>query len=80
MPVEDPEPLIGAVKFFVRLDLDQICLFLDGHQLAKKPAGGLKLSKKLPRCKSMETKVQGFFKLYLTQILPFVDTQEETRE
>jgi hypothetical protein len=22
-----------AVKFFVRLDLDQICLFLDGHQL-----------------------------------------------
>jgi len=23
-----------AVKFFVRLDLDPICLFLDGHQLA----------------------------------------------
>jgi hypothetical protein len=22
-----------AVKFFVRLDLDQICLFLDGHKL-----------------------------------------------
>ncbi len=22
-----------AVKFFARLDLDQICLFLDGHQL-----------------------------------------------
>jgi hypothetical protein len=33
MPVEDPEPLIGAVKFFVRLDLNQICLFLDGHLL-----------------------------------------------
>jgi hypothetical protein len=25
MPVEDPEPLIGAVKFFVRLDLHPIC-------------------------------------------------------
>ena len=33
MPVEDPEPLIGAVKFFVRLDLNQIWLFLDGHLL-----------------------------------------------
>jgi hypothetical protein len=22
-----------AVKFFVRLDLDQICLFLDGHEI-----------------------------------------------
>jgi hypothetical protein len=22
-----------AVKFFVRLDLDQICLFLNGHQM-----------------------------------------------
>jgi hypothetical protein len=31
MPVEDPEPLIGAVKFFTRLDLDQIILFVDGH-------------------------------------------------
>ena len=31
MPVEDPEPLIGAVKFFMRLDLEQIILFLDGH-------------------------------------------------
>jgi hypothetical protein len=35
MPVEDPEPLIGAVKFFARLDLEQICLFLDGHYLDK---------------------------------------------
>jgi hypothetical protein len=25
-----------AVKFFARLDLDQICLFLDGHKLARK--------------------------------------------
>ena len=33
MPVEDPEPLIGAVKFFTRLDLDQIILFVDGHYL-----------------------------------------------
>ena len=24
---------IPAVKFFVRLDLSQICLFLDGHEL-----------------------------------------------
>jgi hypothetical protein len=24
-----------AAKFFARLDLDQICLFLDGHSLAK---------------------------------------------
>ena len=31
MPVEDPEPLIGAVKFYVRRDLDQIILFLEGH-------------------------------------------------
>jgi hypothetical protein len=33
MPVEDPEPFIGAVKFFTRLDLDQIILFVDGHYL-----------------------------------------------
>ena len=26
-----------AVKFFARLDLDQICLFLDGHSLATIP-------------------------------------------
>jgi hypothetical protein len=26
-----------AVKFFARLDLDQICLFLDGHCLTKLP-------------------------------------------
>jgi hypothetical protein len=25
MPVEDPEPLIGAAKFSAHLDLDQIC-------------------------------------------------------
>jgi hypothetical protein len=38
MPVEDPEPLIGAVKFLARLDLEQIIEgtigarpFLDGH-------------------------------------------------
>jgi hypothetical protein len=24
-----------AVKFFARLDLDQICLFLDGHSLTE---------------------------------------------
>jgi hypothetical protein len=34
MPVVDSESPIGMVKFFVRLDLDQIILFLDGHQLA----------------------------------------------
>jgi hypothetical protein len=33
MPVEDPEPLIGAVKFSGRLDLEQIILFVDGHEL-----------------------------------------------
>jgi len=26
-----------AVKVFVRLDLDQICLFLDGHQMGMTP-------------------------------------------
>jgi hypothetical protein len=30
----------SAVKFFVRLDLDQICLFLDEHQLAAYEAAG----------------------------------------
>jgi hypothetical protein len=25
MPLEDPEPIIGAVRFFVRLDRDQVC-------------------------------------------------------
>ena len=27
-------PDIFAVKFFARLDLEQICRFLDGHELA----------------------------------------------
>ncbi len=31
-----------AVKFFTRLDLDQICLFLDGHYLVLTPGGNLK--------------------------------------
>jgi hypothetical protein len=31
MPVEDPEPLIGAVKIFVRLELDETVSFLDEH-------------------------------------------------
>jgi hypothetical protein len=31
MPLEDPEFLIGAVKFFESLDLDPIGLFLDRH-------------------------------------------------
>jgi hypothetical protein len=31
MPLEDPESLIGAAKFFERLDLDPIGLVLDGH-------------------------------------------------
>jgi hypothetical protein len=31
-----------AVKFFVRLDLDQICLFLDGHFLHIIGVGGSK--------------------------------------
>ena len=38
MPLEDSEARIGTVKFFVRLDLDQICegpnwacQFVDGH-------------------------------------------------
>ncbi len=30
MPVVDPEPLIGAVKLFTRLDSDQICEGTDG--------------------------------------------------
>jgi hypothetical protein len=36
MPVEDPELLIGAVKFFESLDLDPTGLFLDGHKFAKR--------------------------------------------
>jgi hypothetical protein len=35
MPVEDPEPLIGAVKNSARLKLDENISFLDGHQLCK---------------------------------------------
>jgi hypothetical protein len=31
MPVEDSEPLIGVVKIFVRLELDETISFLDGH-------------------------------------------------
>jgi hypothetical protein len=31
MPLEDPESLIGPVKFFESLDLDPTDLFLDGH-------------------------------------------------
>jgi hypothetical protein len=37
MPVEDPEPFIGAIKFSARLDLEQISLFVDGHVLSLEP-------------------------------------------
>ena len=33
MPAEDPEPHIGAARFFMRLDLNRIRQFLDGHLL-----------------------------------------------
>jgi hypothetical protein len=41
MPVKDPEPFIGAVKFSTRLDLEQIILFLDGHEPYVKDASRL---------------------------------------
>jgi hypothetical protein len=43
MPVEDPEHLIGGAKFFARLDLDQIFLFLDGHYLRVTKSGLIRI-------------------------------------
>ena len=31
MPVEDPKPLIGTIKFIIRHDLEQLCLLIDGY-------------------------------------------------
>ena len=36
MPVEDSGSLIGMVKIFTRLELDETISFLDGHYLRKK--------------------------------------------
>jgi hypothetical protein len=39
LPLEDPELLIGAVKFFEGLDPNPIGLFLDGHQACQISSG-----------------------------------------